>query len=122
MSETNILELLTPPFKYKHGYIFDADGRMVADMPDDEVNGVLRVRGWARLGNQFGDKAAHVQDEIGHTLAAALTDFWYRNSKPALRDATALCDGCGAEGPWLDIMEMAGGVWVCLECGEEVGD
>ena len=41
------LELYKPPFTYRHGYIFDADGNMVGDQAGDSA--ATRVRGWGRI-------------------------------------------------------------------------
>jgi hypothetical protein len=72
------LALYEPPFKFMHGYIYDAKGRMVADQ-DGFEGGVeahiaARVRGWGRIG--YLPDAAALQDEVGAILAEALTAFW----------------------------------------------
>ncbi len=41
--------LYTPPFRFEHGYIWDAKGQMVADNHVDGEDAVLRVRGWGRI-------------------------------------------------------------------------
>jgi hypothetical protein len=74
------IALYKPPFKFEHGYIFDAEHHMVAD--DDNVKNhvVARVRGWGRIG--YMPDAAQLQDEVGRVIADALNAYW-GNSKPA---------------------------------------
>jgi hypothetical protein len=72
------LALYKPPFMFVHGYIFDADSRMVADQ-DGFQGGVethiaARVRGWGRIG--YMPDAEALQDEVGAVIAEALTEFW----------------------------------------------
>lgn len=82
MTKHNTMRLLKPPFSHQHGYIFDDAGQMVADTPDDDDDGgVIRIRGWGRLRNQFGaEKAAQVQDEIAELVVEAMNAFWARES------------------------------------------
>lgn len=70
------LALYTPPFKYEHGYIFDANGEMVADQGGSQPypNAPLRVRGWGRIG--YMQDGAQLQDEVGKVLAELLTSNW----------------------------------------------
>ncbi len=75
------LALYKPPFKFTHGHIFDADGRMVADQDGGfgldgkvETHIIARVRGWGRI--SYMKDAEQLQDEVGEMLAQALTDFW----------------------------------------------
>lgn len=73
------LALYKPPFRFIHGYIYDADSNMVAD-----DGGILRVRGWGRI--SYMDDAAALQDEVGSLIADALTDFWNRLAAPSESD------------------------------------
>lgn len=78
------LALYKPPFRYEHGYIWDANDEMVADRvrvpeePDGSAVGnclgVLRIRGWGRL--QYLENGGELQDEVGKLVAEALTKFW----------------------------------------------
>lgn len=76
MSESELtqkaLSICKPPFEFKHGYIFDSDGHIIADHPMDE--GVLLIRGWGRI--QHMDNPEQLQDEIGRLIALAMTEFW----------------------------------------------
>lgn len=85
------LDLYAPPFEFKHGYVFDSKGRMVADdtidysdRPSDSLDGaiVLRIRGWGRI--SYLPDAEALQDEVGRLLAEALTKFWADNGRIAL--------------------------------------
>lgn len=71
------LSICKPPFEFKHGYIFDSDGHMVADHPLEE--GILRIRGWGRI--QYMGNPEQLQDEIGKLIAQAMTEFWEKNSE-----------------------------------------
>ncbi|MBT2299203.1 hypothetical protein J7E70_01875 [Variovorax paradoxus] len=72
------LALYKAPFHFIHGYIYDANHKMVADQ--DGFEGAVhehvaaRVRGWGRIG--YMPDAAALQDEVGAVLADALTAFW----------------------------------------------
>ena len=68
--------LYTPPFRFEHGYIWDAKGQMVADNHVDGEDGVLRVRGWGRISYMENPEA--LQDEVGNVIALAMTEFWER--------------------------------------------
>lgn len=68
------LDLYRAPFKFEHGYIFDADYHMVADDDDVESHVAARVRGWGRIGGL--PDAAELQDEVGRVIADALTAYW----------------------------------------------
>lgn len=83
MSESELtqkaLSICKPPFEFKHGYIFDSDGNMVADHPMDEA--VLRIRGWGRI--QYMGNPEQLQDEVGRLIAKAMTEFWEKNCESA---------------------------------------
>ncbi|MEX0563129.1 DUF551 domain-containing protein [Raoultella terrigena] len=68
--------LYTPPFRFEHGYIWDAKGRMVADNHVDGEDAALRVRGWGRISYMENPEA--LQDEVGNVIALAMTEFWER--------------------------------------------
>lgn len=77
--------LYTPPFRFEHGYIWDAKGQMVADNHVDGEDAALRVRGWGRISYMENPEA--LQDEVGNVIALAMTEFWERrkaemDSKP----------------------------------------
>ena len=69
------LSICKPPFEFKHGYIFDAEGNTVADNPME--GGVLRIRGWGRI--SYMEDPEHLQDEIGKIIAEALTEYWIKH-------------------------------------------
>ncbi len=69
------LDLYEAPFRYDHGYIWDAKNKMVAD--DDGQDVALRVRGWGHIG--YLPDAEALQDAVGHHIAQALTEYWERN-------------------------------------------
>lgn len=72
------LALYKPPFKFDHGYIFDADNQMVADEVEaDSMINALRIRGWGRIGYMENPEA--LQDKVGELIAEALTDYWEKN-------------------------------------------
>lgn len=73
--DTAALELYEAPFKYDGVYIRDAKHHMVADDNGQDI--VLRIRGCGRI--QYLPDAEALQDEIGHHIAAALTEYWMRN-------------------------------------------
>jgi hypothetical protein len=68
------IALYKPPFKFEHGYIFDAEHQMVADDDNVESHVAARVRGWGRIG--YMPDAAQLQDEVGRVIADALTAYW----------------------------------------------
>jgi hypothetical protein len=74
-----------PPFRYQLGYIFDAHGRMVADVPekDQAVLAVCRVRGWGRLQYRTDCDPGALQDMVGTLIAEALTQLWGANKLPS---------------------------------------
>jgi hypothetical protein len=75
------LELYTPPFSFRHGYVFDSKGHMVADQDDVDAmreSIAARIRGWGRIqymDNPMG-RAAALQDEVGQIVVEALNAFW----------------------------------------------
>lgn len=70
---TAAFALYRPPFKFMHGYIFDADHQMFSDDGAmDET--AARIRGWGRI--QKLEQAEKLQDELGQMFAEALTVFW----------------------------------------------
>lgn len=75
------IALYKPPFKFDHGYIWDADGRMVADNNLDEDGQILRVRGWGRI--SYLENAEALQDEVGEIIAIALSNYWSIHSAAA---------------------------------------
>jgi len=68
MTVVDIRHIYTPPFEHKNGYIFDANGNMVAD------EGGTRVRGWGRLGAM--ENGEQIQDAVGDRIANLLTQHW----------------------------------------------
>ena len=68
LSDTEIKALLTPPFRYECGCIWDSEGHMVLDEHGHEV------RGWGRL--QYVDHAEAKQDGIGERIAQILSQYW----------------------------------------------
>lgn len=69
--------LYEAPFRFDHGYIFDAKGQMVSD---DSGEGIIaRVRGWGRIG--YMENAEALQDECGAMIAEALTQFWNKRAE-----------------------------------------
>ena len=77
--KAQILELYEGPFEHHCGYINDANGKMFADDSGENVEGIVRVRGWGAL--QKLDDAEEVQDEIGEMIAEALTQYWNMEKK-----------------------------------------
>lgn len=71
------ISLYKPPFKFDFGYIWDADGQMVADQKLDEEGQILRVRGWGRI--SYLENPEALQDEVGEVIALALSDYWNLN-------------------------------------------
>lgn len=77
------LALYKAPFRFKHGYVFDANGEMVSD-DGDIADSVARVRGWGRIGYMVDAK--QLQDEVGTIIAEALTEFWIKHRSEAKPD------------------------------------
>jgi|GEM_PF-1646759 len=75
-AQRKAMELYKPPFKFMHGYIFDADHNMVSDNGDleDQAAGVARIRGWGRL--SYMENPEQLQDAAGELFALALTRLW----------------------------------------------
>lgn len=69
------LRLYTPPFRYEHGFIWDATNNMVADNDGQDI--ALRIRGWGRIG--YKPDPEKLQDAVGKLMARALTEFWEKN-------------------------------------------
>jgi len=71
------LRLYRPPFRHEHGFIWDADGNMVAD---DRTAGdaAVQVRGWGRIKYLPGAEVLH--DAVGELIAEALTEYWQRHA------------------------------------------
>jgi hypothetical protein len=73
------MRLYVPPFKYKHGYIFDSDSQMFSDNKESEENdSIQQVRGWGRISKM--KNGAKIQDEVGTAIAEALTAYWVANA------------------------------------------
>jgi len=76
--ELRALKTYKPPFRMRHGYIYDAEGNMVLDDHCDEApDALLRIRGWGRLCREKDAEA--LQDAIGDLIAKALTEYWERH-------------------------------------------
>lgn len=73
------MELLKPPFRLNHGYIFDSahNPNMVADEGECEIGTIARLRGWGRLG--YLDDGAKIQDEIGNIICDALNEYFEKH-------------------------------------------
>ena len=69
-------ELYKAPFKHIRGYIYDADGHMVADDAGGQqgADAILRIRGWGRIG--YMPDAEKVQDTVAELIVAALNKYW----------------------------------------------
>lgn len=85
--------LYTPPFRFEHGYIWDAKGQMVADNHVDGEDAALRIRGWGRISYMENPEA--LQDEVGNVIALAMTEFWERRN--AERDSEPVIADCDPE-------------------------
>jgi hypothetical protein len=70
------LDLYSPPFRYEHGFIWDAKNLMVADDEGQDI--ALRIRGWGHI--SYLPDPEKLQDEVGELMAQALTEFWERQS------------------------------------------
>ena len=68
--------LYQPPFRFEHGWIWDANNNHVSDDggPGHYDARMARVRGWGRL--QKLPDGARLQDEVGQMIAEALNAFW----------------------------------------------
>lgn len=76
------VSLYKPPFRFEHGYILDAESRIVADNNVEDVDGAaLRVRGWGRI--SYMENAEALQDEVGSVIALAMTEFWQQQYRVA---------------------------------------
>ncbi len=85
------LALYRGPFRFERGYIFDAEGHMVAD---ESVGILCRVRGWGRISHMENPEA--LQDAVGEHIAKALTVYWERQVAPAPvvdGPVAIICDG-----------------------------
>ncbi len=75
------LALYKPPFKYLRGYIWDANGEVVADSDQlIEDGAAMRIRGWGRIQYLKEFNPEDLQDEVGKHCALALTQYWEANS------------------------------------------
>lgn len=93
-----------PPFRFVNGYIWDADGEMVAD---DHVIGesppqpdaVLRVRGWGRM--KYEKESETLYESVGKAIAEALTRGWAAgpadDERKALEDKLVAAEAWGLE-------------------------
>ena len=91
--EHYLLSLYKPPFRYdrRGGYIWDADGKMLADNydPDDaidvsqKIEPALRIRGWGYIQYLKHNNLtpAQIQDGLGEIMAQALTDYWLKKQQ-----------------------------------------
>ena len=72
--------LYRPPFRYDgHGYLWDANGEMVADDRPESPSAIGRIRGWGRIG--YLKEPEKLQDMVGHLIAQALTEFWQKHAE-----------------------------------------
>lgn len=72
--QASALALYKPPFRYDHGFIWDANNYMVADSEGRDV--ALRIRGWGRI--SYMTTPEQLQDAVGELIAQAMTEFWER--------------------------------------------
>lgn len=70
------LQLYTPPFRYDHGFIWDAKNLTVADDEGQDV--ALRIRGWGHI--SYKPDPEKLQDAVGELIAQALTEFWAQHT------------------------------------------
>lgn len=68
------LALYKPPFRYLHGYVYDANCKMVADDKTVDSCVISRIRGWGAL--SYLPNGAELQDAIGRIVAEALNKYW----------------------------------------------
>lgn len=71
------LALYEPPFRFEHGYIYDAVNNIVSD--DHGMDTVGRVRGWGRI--SYLQNPEELQDTVGQLMAEALTEFWVKQKQ-----------------------------------------
>ncbi len=74
------IKLYTPPFIYKDGYVFDANGYIVLDNVIEVTKDIdfLRIRGWGRI--SYMENSEELQDTVGKLVAIALTEFWDKHN------------------------------------------
>lgn len=108
------LDLYKAPFKYDHGYIWDANGEMVADdrVPMDDTENpqrsiAVRIRGWGRIG--YLPEPEKLQDAVGELIAQALTKFW-EGQEAAAPDAAAASSTIATSGKCPECLGR-GGAW-----------
>jgi hypothetical protein len=77
------LTLYHPPFRYVHGYIYDAKDNMVADGVLKDTDAALRVRGWGRI--SYMQYPEQLQDTVGVLIAQAMTEFWKKHLPEAVK-------------------------------------
>ena len=82
-----VLSLFTPPFYFRHGYIFDSNNQMVSDEGREIALGTIisRIRGWGMIQYKGTPevKAEEIQDAAGEIIAEALNQYWKNNqTKP----------------------------------------
>lgn len=78
------------PFRFEHGYIWDADSKMFSDNDSQAEHVIQRVRGWGYL--QHKPRAAALQDELGEIVATALNDYWAKHADVQFGDVDAACN------------------------------
>lgn len=77
-SANDSMELYEAPFRFSHGYIFDAKGNTFSDCSGgEEETFAARIRGWGRISYYKNSEA--LQDEIGEHMAKALTEYWNKH-------------------------------------------
>lgn len=82
--------LYTAPFRYDTGYIWDSKDEMVADQGGiDELEKIMRVRGWGRIQYLKNFKPEQLQDQVGKLCAEALTNLWNRHNRKFKNDGLA---------------------------------
>lgn len=101
--------LYKAPFRYERGYIWDANGNMVADRPAEDDGTTLRVRGWGRIG--YMPDAPALQDAVGEHIAKLLTEHWTPKAHPIHTTPptiAALEKHAAVHGPWLRVKVCLG--------------
>lgn len=82
------MAIYQPPFKARHGYVYDSQSHMVSDQGGhgkfNTVEGAIaaQVRGWGRIG--YMPNAGELQDEVCEMLADALNAYYANVSKEEL--------------------------------------